>query len=1213
MLICFFLALVCVPTNKSFAQLQTYSIPDNPNKTDRNGLRHGAWTVLYDRNGNEVQNLNQAEYYSLMQYKMGKPSGSVVRYFKDGQKNREGVVIAEKPLVFEGLVTYYSHAGNAVQYQYFENRAVDHTKTLEYQEALVADLENNLGQKNADFLDALHFLAKSYEQAGRTEDADFAFKRSLSIRQQNHNTEDATYVESLFELAYFYEKAGRYTEATLYYWQYGKAKKEILGEKNPKYADFLQHLGFFFAYVARQPEQAVKCYEEALTIREKFYGKNDPNYFRSLAQYAEVLVQARQYKQAEDAFENLISEVRGIRSQTDPEYLSALNSLGKLYDLTQRYDEAENLYERVLSLQEHWIGEVPTPEFAETLNNLGHLYEKTGRYAEAEPVFKRAIEIEKADMGEKHPEYADALENLAELYEIMGNYAKTEPLYKQVIDIREEVLGQDDSTYLHTLDRLAAIYEKTGRYVEAEPIFVKVANARKVVLGDQHALYAESLDRLAFFYQRTERFGEAEKYFKESIVIKKTVLGERSTEYAIELLHLAQFYNVSERYTSSLPLYKQALSILKSNLGELHPDYIKYLNTQASIYDKIGNYKEAEPIFRQVMTIADITAGKRHPVYEEAVNNLARMMRNKNDINETYKLFLEANLLQQQQVRTVYPFLNEEEKLAFYQKIRTEWEHFNSFAVETSAYKPMILRTLYENLFVAKNFMFQQSDRLTENILNSKQYELINSYKHWQKLKTDLTRNYAKTKSELREGNINLEETEKALANIEGEISAKSPLFAKVYAQSKTYSWTDVRQKLKDGEAAIEIVRFRKYGMAKTISDITANGLTEYPIKGLTDSIAYAALIITPETKENPKIVILKNGNELEGKYLTTYRNGVKQRAEDRTSYQQFWQPIWEGLASVGDKHATKGGIIRKIYFAPDGVYNYLNLMALRNPRSNKYLLDELDIQTLTSTLELVVPKAQDNPNNTAVFFGNPTFEMPAKERESFARKNNLLSNKTLQAVSAEIPKNTSFAKIPHTGREIMAVGQVLAPRKWQISRYMMNEAVEEYLKAVYHPKVLHLATHGYFEPNAETDKQQNPLLRSGLILAGVRNTPNTPPASDENLLDDGVLTAKEALNLNLDSTDLVILSTCETGLGETKNEENLFNLQKAFRQAGAKALLMSMWRVNEQISQEFVQRFYQNWVSQKNRRAAFLKTQQDLKDKYKEPYIWAAFVMIGE
>jgi CHAT domain-containing protein len=205
-------------------------------------------------------------------------------------------------------------------------------------------------------------------------------------------------------------------------------------------------------------------------------------------------------------------------------------------------------------------------------------------------------------------------------------------------------------------------------------------------------------------------------------------------------------------------------------------------------------------------------------------------------------------------------------------------------------------------------------------------------------------------------------------------------------------------------------------------------------------------------------------------------------------------------------------------------------------------------------------------------------------------------------------------------------------------------EAHKKTIKDLFRPKVLHIATHGYFEPRHEETPEEyagpkdakkavksNPLWRSGLLLSkttpdpslqggelGLSQDPNSPLSKGgqggSDLDKNGILTAYEVMNLNLDGTDLVILSACETGLGEVKYGKGVYGLQRSFKVAGAKNILMSLWKVDDAVTQEMMALFYDIWIREEpNTRKAFVKMQAILRAKYPEPYYWGAFVMVGE
>jgi CHAT domain-containing protein len=209
---------------------------------------------------------------------------------------------------------------------------------------------------------------------------------------------------------------------------------------------------------------------------------------------------------------------------------------------------------------------------------------------------------------------------------------------------------------------------------------------------------------------------------------------------------------------------------------------------------------------------------------------------------------------------------------------------------------------------------------------------------------------------------------------------------------------------------------------------------------------------------------------------------------------------------------------------------------------------------------------------------------------------------------------------LPGTQAEVDTISYIAAKKGVTTKKYLSRQANETNLKNINSPDILHIATHGFFKKNVEKKAEDeynlfadNPLNRSGLLLANCEEYLQGKPLPSYDA-EDGILTANECLNLDLNKTKLVVLSACETGLGEIKNGEGVYGLQRALREAGAKCLIMSLWKVNDQTTQEFMCLLYENmFMRNQSKKDAFNNAQQMLRKKYPEPYYWGAFVMIGE
>jgi CHAT domain-containing protein len=337
-------------------------------------------------------------------------------------------------------------------------------------------------------------------------------------------------------------------------------------------------------------------------------------------------------------------------------------------------------------------------------------------------------------------------------------------------------------------------------------------------------------------------------------------------------------------------------------------------------------------------------------------------------------------------------------------------------------------------------------------------------------------------------------------------------------------------------------------------------------------------------------VVFIPNGHELETKYLGNYRNSIKFKIKDGYSYEQFWKPI-----------AEKAGSTSTIYLSADGVYNQINLEAIPIDKDS-YVLDNSNIVLISNTKEIYLKRnrqRQEKKEDNAILFGNPDFY-----------------------VSAAPTIRQEIADLPGTEKEIAELKELLAEKEYSIKDYVSAEAREESIKEVNSPKIFHIATHGFFTSNKELQENLNeieldgnkaiddPLLRTGLLLTGAgdllrENNYNYNAES-------GILTAYEAMNLNLDYTDLVVLSACETGLGDLQIGEGVYGLQRAFLVAGAKNLIMSLFKVSDEATQQLMVTFYKKWLESGNLRQSFIEAKKEIRYEYGDPIYWGPFIMMG-
>lgn len=919
-------------------------------------------------------------------------------------------------------------------------------------------------------------------------------------------------------------------------------------------------------------------------------------------------------------------------------------SLEELYDRGMelskagRYNEALPIFEKAYARAQKGYGnqEVSLNAYTNVSENLAIVYQKLGLYAKAEPFFLDVKDLREKNLGKEHALYATALNNLGVFYKEIEQLSKAESLYLESKAIRERLFGKFSASYATSLGNLSSLYQALGNYPKAEAygleaieVWQKISDGernyatanhnlgmlyfsmgnynkaqhylieakeiRKRVLGSTHQMYGYTLNSLGVLYTKSRNYKEAEEFLSEAKVIIGIAVGQDHTLYAEVLNNLGHlFWEIREDAKAEIML-QASLSIYEKKGQTDNRMYSTALGNLGLVYSANGSFEKAEPLLLKALTIRERILGKEHPQYATTLSNLAYMYREAGELSraEPYELASVAAL--RQQITRYFPSFSEKEKLVFFNANKIHFEGFEWFCLERFPQKPAILGELFNLRLFSKGLLFHASNKIRQRILNSNDEALILKFNEWQSKKEYMAKVYQMATQEKQQAGINVQALENEINTLEKELSLKSELFPGLQDTTQ-YTWQAIRNTLLPGEAAIEIIRTQKKFNAKY-------------------ERVYAALIITPKTADYPDIVILENGKELEGKYSKYYHNSIKQKIQDQLSYNQYWKPI-----------ADKVGGVKKIFLSVDGVYNQINVNTLYNPTTKKYVIDEAEVQFITSPKELLIGSEKPTGEiKNATLFGFPNYNntQTSKPDSSRSLSNLFIETDAIKSDSAQrFFTGERITELPGTKMEVENIKNLLLKRNITLHEYIFDDATESEIKNLNNPQVLHIATHGFFlsdlPKSDETERGfagierktivENPLLRSGLLFAGAQESFKQRKSAGE----DGILTAYEAMNLDLDRTDLVILSACETGLGVTATGEGVYGLQRAFQAAGAKHIIMSLWKVSDEATQKLMTQFYSNWLSGQTISSAFLSAQLSLREKYKDPYYWGAFVLIG-
>ena len=1008
---------------------------------------------------------------------------------------------------------------------------------------------------------------------------------------------------SLADSVTYWDNAGEFRKALEVSQRWTKKASKEAGKESIENANALYQVAIF-QFELSMPE-AQQTAEEVLALRRRLYSK--PNL--ELAKAQNLIGIIGKQKGNKELHERLCNEaaktMQAAHLENHPFYGTVLNNLGTIYFAANHFDKALEFY--LASVQAYRQNPDTTDlRYLVPKINIASIQFRRGNYEGSIKEFKEILQARARRGLEYHPDNAIALEFLIRGELEAGKFKDGEKHLAQLLNIRKETQGENSTQYANALNLLTGYFIAIGYLDKAEKFTNQAADILINLQLTQTNEYAEMLHNRGRIATLRGNHAEAIRLAREAGQKFRQLYGEGSENYLISLNNLAEDIELLGQYQLALHNYHQVLE----GYDKLHMKSVFTPLNMGNVLRKMGRYAEAETQIAEAMKLAEKKYGPGSPEHILAEFRMALIFLDQDKTELAERWFLRMNDHRLTQVQKYFSMFSEKEKEEFYQKVSDDLAYFYSFCVQQAATHPAILDQLYNNQLAIKALLLNSSAKWKQRIKSSHDRKLLLKFTEWEEYRNRLNRLYQSADSTERLGIDSLEEK---AALLEKELARRSDHFAEL-ADKKTYSWKDVQAKLKPGEAAIEIIRLNKYGFFRTITDTSDPAKPVYREKGLTDTIFYVALIVKPGLL-HPQMVLFENGTDLEGKYLNRYKNLIKSKANDDKSYLQFWKKIEDQIQDC-----------RRIYLSPDGVFHQINLNTLFNPATKAFLLDEKDIRLVTVTKDLLQPRIEETENKLAYLFGHPNY-YGAKTTEALATIKERKSPELQYRL--DIDTTHTLVDLPGTEREMNQIEALLSDQAWEIHNYKAENALEENLKELYKPRLLHIATHGYFQ----TDSSRNPLLRSGLMLAGAGNSLKGSEIAEG---EDGILTAYEAMNLNLDNTDLVVLSACETGLGEVKNGEGVYGLQRAFKVAGAKTLIMSLWKVNDEATQELMVRFYKHWLGSdavgaarqtatlkavrpsvltatNSKRSAFLKAQKELKAKYPDPYYWGAFVMVGE
>jgi CHAT domain-containing protein/tetratricopeptide (TPR) repeat protein len=816
-----------------------------------------------------------------------------------------------------------------------------------------------------------------------------------------------------------------------------------------------------------------------------------------------------------------------------------------------RFDEARSLFERALNLADHTLDHddayVAMLSFDVGDNALERHDDEVARlfYRRAMATFDR--------WGLGHPCAAMVRARLALLQLRAGQPENAEDILRPALAALERSLGPVHPWFVRGLVTLASLRNDAGDTEEAETITRRGLNALEKTHQTGTMLEALLLNLQANLSRQRSDLETAETLFRRALAIAGRLQVPDTYFVSTTLQNLGIVARERKDYTAAQADYARALAIRERIVGADHPEIAGLLNNLANVYHATGDDQKALETHFRALHLWETAVGPNARMTLVSVGNIAATYASKGDIANALAFQRRADAILETQMSLALATGSERQKLAFMRSMsertdRTISLHLH-YAPRNSDAASLAALVLLQRKGRVQDAMTDVFAAVRQRVADADDRLLMDRLNETtaQLAKFVLDRPNTATQN----GAVSIAGLEARKEQLEATLSGHSAEFR---VQTRPVTLEAVQQAIPDDAALVEFAVFRPF-------DPTAERNTD-----AYGPPHYAAYVIRKRTLPvGVDLGAVADLNPLIGRFRTALRDpGSEVKKPARALDERLMQPLRTVLNGV-----------TRLLISPDGDLNLVPFEALVDGQG-RYLIEGYATSYLTSGRDLLRMQVSRAVPGRPVIVANPLFGEPA------------------------VASDLYFAPLSGSAAEGRAI-KTLFP---DATLLMGGRATKATIAQVKAPRILHIASHGFFLNAGEPAAAQNPLLRSGLALAGGNLARR-----------DGILTALEASGLDLWGTKLVTLSACDTGVGEVQNHEGVYGLRRAFVLAGAETLVMSLWPVSDYITRDAMVGYYERLREGAGRGDALRKAKFEIlkRPNRRHPYYWAGFIQSGE
>lgn len=1064
-------------------------------------------------------------------------------------------------------------------------KVFEYAKELEnVSRAILPVIETKQGKASEAYLNQLVQLVVAFRNQQLTDSAMKRQQQVVSLSKKVHGENTGTYASMLDMLADLHRIKNEFAVAEKYLLQSRIIRTRLSTPDYYGQASNYHILANLYGDMARF-EVADTYYDSSLQLMQQAGLQEDDMYTTVLRSKAYTDVTAYRLLPAK---KSLLQLLNIYEKKFGKEYLGSaeiLVTLGNVEYQINALSAALAHAAQGLAISTKYTG--PETSLAATAYEVqGLAKHKMGSSAAGLLLCEKALAINKKILGEVHVNTASTLSNIGIIYQESGDYAAAEKVLRQSYIIRQQLLGNDHPQCAIAMNNLAAVLIMQSRFVDADKLLaasIEILKQRGMI-GSSIAL--TTINNIALLMERQNDNATATKLYEQLLVLLKKDSVQNSTVLETVLSNLCHNSVNQQQYGAALQYGREAMAYTAKTSGKNSLGYIRAGNNCMVAHIKLRQYDAARSMAKEMESITKKILGDSAEILVKVYSNLSSLEAQSGNLPMSIQYLHQSLNLQTAHYEKNLYALSEKDQLAYWQQQAYLFQLFPSLLLAGTAPDTAMVSAMVNQQLRLKGFVLNNAVASLKKARSVNDPQLQQMLDAWQ---TSRTLYMQQSALPVAERSYSTDSLGILSNNLEQAINRKAG--KNVLSAQSAVKWQQVQQALQPGEAAVEFLRYPKFDR-----------------NNYTDTMYFGAIVINKTGQ--PVLLPLGtekqvqwcmsggNSNSKETNISKLYRSRIKSKQTNASVFtgDSLYNLIWKPLMPL-----LKG--VKIVSLAPDGLLHKVAFAAL--PISaNALLLDSFQLQQYSSVRQLATQKNVTVALGTAVLQGYANFDKGSKAGSSGA-----------------------WQTLPGTKQEIQALQQLLKSKGLKVMVDTGMQATEEAFKRLNGkaPAILHIATHGFFLPDPPAGhaadisqavvfgqnsfaRSQDPLMRSGIVLTGANQYWSGESVAGSK--DDGILTAYEIAQTNLQGTQLAVLSACETGLGDVQDSEGVFGLQRALKMAGVKNMLLSLWQVPDAETMELMQLFYTQLLQGATPRKAFYQAQQTMRAKY-PPFSWAAFVLM--